>query len=155
MGDALILWTVRLSLIAAFAAAVQHLRGRTFRTLWTVAFALYAAHVAAAFHYRHEWSHVQALNDTARQTRELTGLDYGGGLWWNYAITLAWGVDLALLWRSGRPAWWSRLFLALWLFMAVNGAIVFAAGPVRWLSVAALGAIAALFLRKQLSASLS
>lgn len=153
MGDALILWTVRLSLIAAFAAAVQYLRGRAFHNLWTLAFALYAAHVAAAFHYRHDWSHVQALSDTARQTRELTGLDYGGGLWWNYAITLAWGADLALLWRSGRPAWWTRPFVAFWLFMAVNGAIVFAAGPTRWLSVAALAAIAALFLRRKLSAS--
>ncbi|MBX9599622.1 MAG: hypothetical protein K2X35_01415 [Bryobacteraceae bacterium] len=156
MGDPLILWTVRLSLIAAFAAGVQHLRGRPFRALWTVAFALYLAHVAAAFHYRHNWSHFAALADTARQTRELTGFDYGGGLWWNYGVTALWAFDVALLWTAGRrPRRWARAFLLFWLFMAVNGAVVFAAGPIRWLGAAALLIIAALYLRKKLNASLS
>lgn len=143
MGEQLILWSVRLSLIAWMSSAVEFLRGNQDRALrwWTAAGLLYLAHVAAAFQFRHYWSHAAAVADTARQTRELTGIDWGGGVWFNYALAAIWIADLAWRWTGAPARPWSACVQAYFLFLAVNGAIVFAAGPVRWISLAALAAL--------------
>lgn len=144
VGEQLILWSIRLCLIAWMSSAVEFLRGKNDRALrwWTAAGLLYLGHVAAAFQFRHHWSHAAAVADTARQTRELTGIDWGGGVWFNYALAALWIADLA--WRrvGEPPRAWTTGVQAYFLFLAVNGAIVFAAGPVRWISVAALAALA-------------
>lgn len=144
MGEQLILWSIRLCLLAWMSAAIAFLRGNknTARVSWALAGVLYLAHVAAAFHFSHHWSHAAAVAETARQTRELFGMDWGGGIWCNYALAVLWIADLA--WRGGGrpPRAWTIALQVYFLFLAINGAIVFAAGPVRWISLAVLLALA-------------
>ncbi|MGH9968955.1 MAG: hypothetical protein ACREBG_14300, partial [Pyrinomonadaceae bacterium] len=71
------------------------------RVVWTVACASLFAHFISAFQFYHGWSHAAAYGDTARQTEEVFGLHWGGGLFINYALLIAWIVDIAWWWRSG------------------------------------------------------
>ncbi len=151
-GEAITRWTIRLALLTAAVALAALIdarrKGRSLRfarAAWTLSFLLYLRHVAAAFHFVHAWSHAAAYRETARQTKELFGLDWGGGLWFNYALTIAWLADVAWWWRgfeiySARPRWISTAWYVFFIFMAVNGAMVFAEGPVRWTAVA-VGAV--------------
>jgi len=145
-GETLTRWTVRLALIlyattvALRLAAPQHRRAA--RATWTVGCALFLTHVAAAFHFAHGWSHAHAYTETARQTRDLFGLDWGGGLYFNYFLTLAWAADATYWWAAGldayerRPRWVEVTLHTFFAFMAINGAIVFASGATRWVAVA-------------------
>src|SRR5262245_8758576 len=49
---------------------------RAARWMWTAACMLMLAHVALAFDAFHHWSHHAAHDDTARQTKELFGIDW-------------------------------------------------------------------------------
>ena len=153
-GELLTRWTVRLALgLYAMAVALRltapH-RRHTARALWTAGCVLFLALVAAAFHFFHGWSHAHAYAETARQTRELFGIDWGGGLYFNYLFTLAWTADVAYWWLAGleaydgRPRWIGVALHAFFAFMAINGAIVFATGATRWLALAAAVALALL-----------
>ena len=108
------------------------------RLAWTVACVALLAHVACAFHFYHGWSHVAAYLDTARQTEEVFGLEWGGGLYFNYALLAAWVLDVTWWWARGRDAYRRRPWpLAVaWhgflVFMVFNAAVVFVAGPARW-----------------------
>src|SRR5689334_13509938 len=92
-------------------AAPQH--RRTARLTWTLGCALFLAHVAAAFGFFHGWSHAHAYAETARQTRDRFGLDWGGGLYFNYLFTVLWVADAAYWWTAGvdaydrQPRWMS------------------------------------------------
>jgi len=99
----------------------------------------YLAHVVAAFHFYHGWSHAAAYEHTARRTAEVVGLDWGGGLWWNYAFGAVWLGDI--LWRRGRPAWLGVAVQAFLAFMAFNATVVFETGAIRWLGLAATGVL--------------
>jgi hypothetical protein len=117
------------------------------RIAWTAGVALVIVHSAAAFQLRHGWSHRRALDDTAAQTAAVTGLDWNGGLYVNYAFITLWTADAAAWWRN--PAAYaarSRLattaLTATFLFMFLNGAVVFAHGAMRWLGAAAIASAA-------------
>ena len=121
-------------------------RSQSARALWTLGAALLVVHTLAVFHYIHGWSQDAALNHTAHQTAALTGLDWGGGLYVNYAFIALWVIDASLWWRS--PTAYERrtplardLLLSIFLFMFVNAGIVFAHGPARWLGIAALAVV--------------
>jgi hypothetical protein len=115
---------------------------RAARLTWTVGCVLFLAHVAAAFGFVHGWSHARAYAETARQTRALFGLDWGGGLYFNYLFTALWVADATDWWIAGadvydrRPPWMAAALHAFFAFMAINGAIVFARGATRWVAVA-------------------
>jgi hypothetical protein len=72
----------------------------------------------------------------ARQSAEVTGIAFGAGLFVNYAFAAFWLAEASWWWlaprgflaRSARARWSSR---AVFLFMFVNGTIVFGHGPVR------------------------
>lgn len=100
---------------------------------WLWGGAAYFIHVLAAFHFRHGWSHAAAWAATARQTAAVTGWDFGAGLWVNYCFTVAWALA-AFLWVQ-LPNWCRKIWIAWFLFMTLNGAVVFVAGPARWLGV--------------------
>jgi hypothetical protein len=140
-GELLTHWTVRLAM--AFYVASLASRGfspRWSRIGWTAGCLAYLLHVACAFEYYHHWSNGEAYAATARQTAEVVGLDWGGGLYVNYAFTLVWLVDVAWWWLNAagyltRPRWleWSvQGFLG---FIAFNATVVFATGISRWLGV--------------------
>jgi hypothetical protein len=121
-------------------------RGSTARAYWTAGAILMVAHALAVFHYIHHWSQGAALEHTARQTAELTGLHWGAGLYVNYAFIALWVGD-AVRWWHDRVSYERRtplardIRLAIFLFMFVNGGIVFAQGPARLLGIVAVGAV--------------
>lgn len=116
---------------------------RSARWWWTVALVVYLLHVVSALHFYHRWSHAAALHHTAQRTYEVVGWWWSGGLYINYTFTLLWIGDVLWWWLAPRPfarrpAWLRRVWHGAFVFMAVNGAIVFAVGSFRWVSLAAL-----------------
>lgn len=116
------------------------------RPVWLLGALTYLAHVAAAFAFHHDWSHAAAYAYTAARTEELFGLDWGGGLWVNYAFTAIW-IGEGLWWQL-RPAHcqrrsriWQLAVRAFFLFMIANGAVIFVEGPRRLLGVGVLAAL--------------
>ncbi len=88
---------------------------------WLFGACLMLVHVVVAFHFRHQWSHAAAVIDTARQTKELMGWEWGGGVWLNYLLVLIWLGDA--LWLTLAKE--SYLTRAKWLSMATQGYLAF------------------------------
>jgi len=132
-------------------ASVPHARARF---AWTLGAGFALLHALAAFHVHHGWSHAAAVAETARQTENTLGVRVGAGVYVNYAFLAVWIADVLWWWLS--PASFAtrpravdtatRLFL---LFMVVNGAIVFARGPVRLLAVVLVTALAGAWYRRR------
>lgn len=116
------------------------------RPVWLLGALVYLAHVAAAFGIHHDWSHAAAYAYTAARTDALIGLDWGGGLWVNYAFTAIWICE-GLWWQlrpthyARRPAVWTPAVRSLFLFMIANGAVIFVEGPRRLLGAGVLIAL--------------
>ena len=94
---------------------------------------LCAIHIGIAMKSAHAWSHEAAIAATARQTMAVYGVNWGGGVFVNYAFVAVWLFE-AWRWRR-RPAgnaraitWMTRVFF---LVMILNGAVIFAAGTRR------------------------
>ena len=135
----------------ALYAAGEHGRARQpaaawARPVWLLGALAYLAHVAVAFGVHHDWSHAAAYAYTAARTDTLLGLDWGGGLWVNYAFSAIW-VGEGLWWQL-RPAHYARRHHAwrtsvrgAFLFMIANGAVIFVEGPRRLLGVGMLAVL--------------
>ena len=156
-GELLTRLTVWLALggYALGAAMLLLARGRAqwlarARWGWTVGCAFFLAHVVCAFTFFHGWSHDAAYRETARQTAEMTGVRWGGGIFLNYLFAAAWLGDVLWWWlapsgfaqRSPRLA---AAWHAFFFFIVFNGTIVFGKGPVRWLGAVICVALAALW----------
>lgn len=152
MGAELIAWTVRLGMlcfVAVLAGWSYGTRGQPaesrMRMLWTVGWGLMLSHFLAAFHFQHDWSHAHAVAETVRQTRELFGWEFGGGVYFNYVFLVVWGWDVALWWRGQETASWyrplRRVLIGYLIFIAFNGVVVFKEGWLRWAGLAASAAI--------------
>ena len=160
-GELLTRLSIWLALVAYAVGAGMWLRARgripwmeRARWTWTVGCGFFLVHVVCAFAYYHHWSHTAAYRETARQTGELTGWPWGGGLYFNYLFAVAWLADVLWWWLA--PASFARRsprLNALWhgffFFMVFNGAIVFGHGPVRWLGVFVCGSLAGLWWRQR------
>jgi hypothetical protein len=151
-GEFATLWTVRIAM-AAFAASlairftagpiplVRRLRLWAARLAWSVGCALQVVHVACALGFYHGWSHAEAHAHTARRTAEMTGWNWGGGLYLNYLFTVLWIADAAW-WRVDRESYEKRggvldaAVLGFMAFMAVNGVIVFGPPATRIVAIA-------------------
>lgn len=153
-GEMLTRWTVRLALglyvlTVALRLAAPGRRGAA-RLAWTAGCGLFLAHVAAAFHFFHSWSHADAYRETARQTAERVGTDWGGGLYFNYVFAAAWAADAAWWWLRGlhgydrRPRWVGAALHGFFAFMAFNATVVFETGATRSLGAAATVLLAVL-----------
>jgi len=110
------------------------------RMAWTGGCASLLIHVVCAFHYYHNWSHEAAYRETARQTAELTGFAWGGGLFINYALVVGWIIDVAWWRRSldayrNRPLWLSAIWQGFLIFIIFNATVVFKTGPLRWIGL--------------------
>lgn len=106
------------------------------RWLWTAGCGFFLLHTACAFQFYHGWSHQKAYETTAHQTAEVTGWDWGGGLYFNYAFGLLWLVDTAWWWIPARsyhqrPRWIEWPIQGFMAFMAFNATVVFVAGSAR------------------------
>lgn len=133
-------WLAFAAYLAGTAVRVRQNGGAWFPRLWCAGAMLLVVHILAAFHVRHGWSHAAAWADTARQTREVTGLDWGGGVWFNYALVLAWLADAGWWLRGADLPRAARLVLdGFYAFMWFNAAVVFVPGPARWAGLLAFG----------------
>lgn len=120
---------------------------REARLAWTLGCLLFLTHVACAFNYFHHWSHSAAFEETAAQTRDLTGVRWGWGLYLNYLFAVAWTVDTLWWWlypagfarRSPRLSGTWHFFM---FFMVFNGTVVFGRGPIRWYGALICGSLA-------------
>lgn len=144
-GELLTRGTIWVSLVGYTLGSITFstARGKTrwdsaTRVTWSIACISMIAHFASAFQFYHGWSHAAAYADTARQTEEVFGLNWGGGLFINYAILSAWMVDIAWWWHSGLASYRKRpmLVLAVWhglfIFIIFNATVVFGHGIARW-----------------------
>jgi hypothetical protein len=156
-GELLTRLTIWLALFAyalgagALLLAQQRPQWRAWaRLAWTCACVFLLVHVTSAFRYFHGWSHAAAYRDTARRTAEMTGLEWGGGIFLNYLLAVAWVADVLYWWFAPRR-YVQRSFAltAIWqsfvFFMVFNGAVVFGTGPVRWVGILISGGLAALW----------
>lgn len=131
-------WIALLGYTVTFARQCWRKPPQITRRWWTLGAMAFVLHVAFAFHVFHNWSHSAALLETARQTKELTGFESGSGLYLNYAFTLIWVINVVWWHKVGheayvrRATWIPAVVHLFFMFMIVNGAIVFGKGPVRW-----------------------
>ena len=138
-------WTIWIALLLYCAGESGRRRVRAGGSApwawWVFAFGalLCAIHIGVAMKTAHAWSHEAAIAATARQTMAVYGVNWGGGVFVNYAFVAVWLFD-AWRWRrqsAGRrqPAddarvitWMTRLFF---LVIILNGAVIFAGGTRR------------------------
>ena len=111
------------------------------RLAWTTGCAALIAHFICAFHFFHHWSHQSAYIDTARQTAEVMSINWGGGLFINYAVAILWITDVTWWWLAGlssyrrRPWWITLLWHGFLLFIIFNATVVFKDGLTRWIGL--------------------
>src|SRR5262249_36877307 len=122
-----------------FLALILRSRSQTqtvARTVWTMGCLCLAAHFVCAFHFFHDWSHNIAYQVTAKQTAEAVGLNWGGGIYVNYAVVVVWAADAVWWWASG-ATYLARSRLIEWTvqgflgFMFFNATVVFGHGIIR------------------------
>ena len=130
-----------MALLCYLATVVLQTRGharaeKAARLLWLMGCLLSLAHVAAAFHFHHHWSHALAAEDTRRQTLEQTGVNFRGGIYFNYLFALVWLADCAG-WLVGGKHFhethraWRIVLHSFFLFMIFNATVVFGHGWAR------------------------
>jgi hypothetical protein len=111
------------------------------RLLWTIACAALLSHVVFAFQTYHGWSHTAAYIDTARQTRDVVGLNWGSGLYVNYVLVFGWVADLTWWRLSGLDSYRRRprLLVIAWhtflFFIIFNSTVIFKSGVARWVGL--------------------
>lgn len=160
MPHPLTLWTARAVVACCVVAWLLAIRGDRgsgrgpliWRAVWTAGCISLAVHVLTAMHFEHGWSHAAAFRHTARQTRDIVGIDWGGGLYFNYALVMLWTVDVTLLWArpkaTRRLVWFHRLNEWFCAFMILNATVVF--GPSWWIGVGvAFGVICLVAIRRE------
>jgi hypothetical protein len=146
LQEAVVLWTARLAVALYLARLLLRARSTTRvpsrreAALWCCGCCVFLTHVAAAFQFHHDWSHAAAYVQTARQTASVTGLYWGGGLYFNYVFTAWWVADAAAVLVAARrqrplPRRYALLTDLFFGFMVLNATVVF--GSRAWLAVAA------------------
>lgn len=121
-------------------------RDRMARTVWTIGVALAIVHVVLAFQFVYAWDHEAAVVATVRQTADRVGQGWRGGIYVNYVFLAVWIADACWWWiappsHAARPQWIGRARQAFFVFMFVNGAIVFASGIGRLIGIAAVALV--------------
>jgi hypothetical protein len=114
---------------------------RWVRLAWTVGCAALVLHFICAFNFYHSWSHGSAYIDTARQTAEVFKVNWGGGLFINYAVASLWFADVAWWWFAGvssyrrRPWAVTLIWHSFLIFIIFNATVVFKDGLTRWIGL--------------------
>ena len=147
-GEFLTRGTIWISILAyaigcvVFATARRQPEGdRWTRLAWTLGSAALVTHFISAFHFYHSWSQQSAYIETARQTAEVVRVNWGGGLFINYAVAILWIADVTWWWLAGLSAYRRRTWLitVLWhgflLFIIFNATVVFKDGLTRWIGL--------------------
>ncbi|MGE3509605.1 MAG: hypothetical protein AB7N65_12060 [Vicinamibacterales bacterium] len=118
------------------------------RRFWTVGVVLALVHAWLAFEYVYDWSHTVAADETLRLATSRIGVGWAGGIYVNYVFLAVWMADVCWWWLSpashagrGRRLETSRR--AFFLFMFLNGSVVFASGASRIIGAIAVGSVLA------------
>ena len=119
---------------------------RRARAAWTMAILLAAIHVVLAFHFVYGWNHETAVVETARQASGRFGVGWRGSIYVNYVFLAIWLADVCWWWmapasHASRPRGLEVARFATFVFMFVNGAIIFASGIGRLAGIAAVAAV--------------
>ena len=132
--------TIWLSVLAWAASEVMRRapadRRDAARVMFTAGAVLLVIHTILAFQIAHAWSHRAAFAETARRTELMTGVASGAGLYLNYAFLVVWLIETAWWWLQPRGYVHRARAIdlsvfAFFVFMFVNGAVVFASSPMR------------------------
>lgn len=112
--------------------------------IWFIGSLFSLIHTILAMTFAHKGSLAAAEAETARQTSELLGVAVGWGVYFNFVFVVAWLVDAiwGFVWPASyrqRSRWISLSVHGYLVFIAINGAIVFATGPVRYFGIGAIG----------------
>lgn len=144
--------TVWLALAAFAAGELGKARARAWAWSMSASGAiLLTIHILLAMAEHHGWSLASALEATARQTDDMFGLNWGGGVYVNYVFAAVWIAEL-FVWRQWpegyamRPGWIRWSLRAFYLVLIVSGAIIFAGGWRRLIGLAIVGVLAASWL---------
>ena len=135
--------TIWISIVAYTIGCLVFARRRDqwARLAWTAGCAALLAHYICAFQFFHAWSHTSAYIDTARQTAEVFGSNWGGGIFINYAVAIVWISDVAWWWLAGLNSYRRRpwLLTLIWhsflIFIIFNATVVFKDGLTRWIGI--------------------
>lgn len=116
---------------------------RVARAIWTVGVALALLHVVMAFQFVYNWNHEAAVVATVQQAADRFGWGWRGGIYVNYVFLALWCADVCWWWmaptsHASRSRWLETTRLVVFLFMFVNGAVVFASGVGRFVGVASV-----------------
>src|SRR3954447_18841787 len=111
--DATRILTCGATVIAIFTTAYLSLTGwalanwgrqqqlwRWARWAWSLGCLAILGHLLLAFHLLHHWDQGIAYDAVARQTYEQVGVDWGGGLYINYAFCSLWILDAGYWWLA-------------------------------------------------------
>jgi hypothetical protein len=142
-GDFLTRSTVWISIVAYAVGCVAFARQRDrwARWAWTIGCSALLAHFICAFQFFHAWSHASAYADTARQTAAVFGINWGGGVFINYAVEILWIGDVASWWLAGLSSYrrrpWSLVLIwhSFLIFIIFNATVVFESGLTRWIGM--------------------
>ena len=144
-------WTIRGALICMVLFFAMRILNRKLqqstlelaKSVWLIGSLLSLLHGLATMAYYHQFRHALAYQDTAHQTEQAIGVAVGFGIWLNYLFIIVWLLDA--LWMNGfTKGYFARHRAFNWLiygflgFIAINGAIVFESGPVRWVGILAI-----------------
>src|SRR5262245_42608371 len=119
---------------------------RLARAAWTGGVALALLHVGLAFAFVYTWDHGAAVAATARQTADLFGWGWRGGIYINYVFLTLWLADVCWWWtapasHAGRSVRLEMARVGIFTFMFFNGAVVFATAATRLVGIAAVIAV--------------
>ena len=145
-SDLLIRICIWLALVGyALGAAYALARGgrrweRTAKLIWTTSGLLLFLHVGFALHFVHHWNQASVYVETARQTVEVFSVNWGGGMYVNYALLSLWLLDILWWWIAPdayrrRPRWLTLVWQGFLLFIFFNATVVFVSGFLRWLGL--------------------
>jgi len=143
-GAEITAWTIRIAMILFVVVLGLRIaetwlapKPKAKRILWSLGCLFFLAHIAAGMHFYHNWSHLHAYEATAEQTQETIGIRFGGGIYVNHAMAVVWVLDVLWSWVApqnylNRSPGWNYAVVGFFLFIAVNGFIVFKSGTLRW-----------------------
>ncbi len=151
---AVALWAVQLSMVLwviGFGLGIwwSDRANRLTVAMWIAGLGFLVLHILLSMGVFHGWSHVEAVQATARRTEEWFGFRFGGGIYANYLFVAVWGLDTSLrtagYWALGENCdplkdtnFKHGVACAIdgfMIFMIVQATVVFAVGPTRWIGL--------------------
>jgi hypothetical protein len=126
---------------------------RAARAAWTIGAGLSLIHVILAFQWVYGWNHAAAVEATVTRAADLFGVGWRGAVFLNYAFIALWLGDVCWWWvapgsRSLRSSRLENVRRAFFIFMFVNGSVVFASGAGRVIGVAAVALVLAAWVNR-------